>query len=142
MRRSKNSGYSITSSALARSEGGTVRPISFANSFRVFDGMHRCPIIAASAGPSASGAVTLSIKKSLKHQVDIADAPGRTRNDERTLMLARLGDVLYGTACVLAVLFAVIVSLTPGNNFKLENFIGVIVIWLIARACRYVLAGR
>ena len=41
-------------------------------------------------------------------------------------MLARLGDVLYGTACVLAVLFAVIVSLTPGNDFKPENFIGVI----------------
>ena len=61
---------------------------------------------------------------------------------ERTLMLARLGDVLYGTTCFLAVLFAVIVSLTPGNNFKPENFIGVMVIWLIARACRYVLAGR
>jgi uncharacterized membrane protein YjgN (DUF898 family) len=57
-------------------------------------------------------------------------------------VLARLGDLLYGTACVLAVLFAVIVSLTPGNNFKPENFIGVVVIWLIARACRYVLAGR
>lgn len=49
-------------------------------------------------------------------------------------MLARSVDLLYGTACVLAVLFAVIVSLTPGNNFKPENFTGVIVIWLIARA--------
>jgi hypothetical protein len=67
---------------------------------------------------------------------------GPDRNDEGTLVLARLGNLLYGTACVLAVLFAVIVSLTPGNNFKPENFIGIIVIWLIARACRYVLAGR
>jgi len=57
-------------------------------------------------------------------------------------MLARLGDVLYGTACVLAVLFALIISLIPGNNYKPENFIGVVVIWLIGRACRYVLAGR
>jgi hypothetical protein len=57
-------------------------------------------------------------------------------------MLARLGDLLYGAACVLAVLFALIIGLTPGHNFKPENFIGVIVIWLIARACRYVLAGH
>jgi hypothetical protein len=57
-------------------------------------------------------------------------------------MLARLGDVLYGTACVLAVLFALFISLTPGNNFRPEAFIGVVVIWLICRACRYVLAGR
>jgi phosphotransferase system glucose/maltose/N-acetylglucosamine-specific IIC component len=57
-------------------------------------------------------------------------------------MLARLGDFLYGMACVLAVLFAVIVSLTAGNDFKPENFIGVIVIWLIAHACRHVLVGR
>ena len=64
-----------------------------------------------------------------------------SESDERTLMLARLGDLLYGTACVLAVLFALIISLT-GNNFKPETFIGVVVIWLIARACRYVLAGR
>ena len=27
-------------------------------------------------------------------------------------------------------------------NFKPETFIGVVVIWLIARACRYVFAGR
>ena len=50
-------------------------------------------------------------------------------------------DLLYRTACVLAVLFALIISLT-GNNFKPETFIGVVVIWLIARACRYVFAGR
>jgi hypothetical protein len=57
-------------------------------------------------------------------------------------MLARLGDVLYGTACVLAVLFALIISLTPGNDFKPETFVGVVVLWLISRAGRYVLAGR
>jgi len=57
-------------------------------------------------------------------------------------MLTRLGDVLYRTACVLAVLFALIISLIPGNDYKPENFIGVVLIWLIGRACRYVLAGR
>jgi hypothetical protein len=93
------------------------------------------PTVAASASPP-------KYKEILKTSGRYCGPLGSDRNDERSLMLARLGDVFYGTACVLAVLFAVIVSLTPGNNFKPENFIGVIVIWLIARACRYVLAGR
>ena len=62
-------------------------------------------------------------------------------------MAARLGNVLYWLACVgavLALVLAVVVAVNPGANAQL--WIGVytaaaVVIWLVGRAVRYVLAG-
>jgi hypothetical protein len=62
-------------------------------------------------------------------------------------MLARLGDVLYWTGCLLAALLLV----AAGAYYKVEDIktaeliflIGfAVIVWLIGRACRYVLAER
>jgi hypothetical protein len=62
-------------------------------------------------------------------------------------MLARLGDVLYWTGCLLTALLLV----AAGAYYKVEDIktaeliflIGfAVIVWLIGRACRYVLAER
>jgi hypothetical protein len=66
-------------------------------------------------------------------------------------MLARLGEVLYWAGSVLggllvlaAVAFYNYASIKPGEILLVTAFlIGFgVVLWLIGRACRYVLAGR
>jgi hypothetical protein len=62
-------------------------------------------------------------------------------------MLARLGDVLYWAGCLLAVLLvaAAIAYYNFGDIklFELLILIGLaVIVWMIGRACRYVLAGR
>jgi hypothetical protein len=62
-------------------------------------------------------------------------------------MLARLGDVLYWVGCLLAALLvaAAIAYYNFGNIklFELLILIGLaVIVWMISRACRYVLAGR
>jgi hypothetical protein len=61
-------------------------------------------------------------------------------------MLARLGDVLYWVGCLLAVLLvAAAIAYYNFGDIRLAELllvIGIAVIWMIARACRYVLAGR
>jgi hypothetical protein len=64
-------------------------------------------------------------------------------------MLARLGDVLYWAGCLLGILLVVAaVALynvgTGGDKVVIPPIlIGfAVVVWLIGRACRYVLAGR
>jgi hypothetical protein len=64
-------------------------------------------------------------------------------------MLARLGNVLYWAGCAFAILsvgLAVFMALSPGayNPVSMVVFGAVIgvVLWLMGRACRYVLAGR
>ena len=65
-------------------------------------------------------------------------------------MLARLGNVLYWTAAALSVLI-VVVGIPAGLNEAPPNarwsliavfFVIAGVVWLLGRACRYVLAGR
>lgn len=63
-------------------------------------------------------------------------------------MIARLGNVLYWTGCVFAVLIAVGGALiarnetyNPGGEFALFALTAAVV-WVIGRACRYILAGR
>lgn len=66
-------------------------------------------------------------------------------------MVGRLGNVLYWTACA----FAVAWSVTYTSIFLLDRHTptewisgsaiaggGALLIWVIGRACRYVLAGR
>ena len=62
-------------------------------------------------------------------------------------MLARLGDVLYWAGCLLAVLLvAADIAYYNLEYIKLAELLLVIgiavIVWMIARACRYVLAGR
>jgi hypothetical protein len=63
-------------------------------------------------------------------------------------MLARLGNVLYWAGCLLAVpllIFCVIVFVqgTPNDRPALGFLtLAAVVIWLIGRACKYVLAGK
>jgi hypothetical protein len=66
-------------------------------------------------------------------------------------MLARLGDVLYWSGCLLGVLFvAAAVAFYNFATIKPAEIVLVsavliglgIIVWLIGRACRYVLAGR
>jgi hypothetical protein len=58
-------------------------------------------------------------------------------------MLARLGDVLYWVGCLLAVLLVAAATVLVLNLFELLILTGLaVIIWMISRACRYVLAGR
>jgi hypothetical protein len=66
-------------------------------------------------------------------------------------MLARLGNVLYWTGCLLGILLVsaavAFYSLAAGERAEIvlfsALFIGLgVVVWLIGRACRYVLAGH
>ena len=67
-------------------------------------------------------------------------------------MLARLGDVLYWTGCLLGILlvaaavafYNLAANITPKDmTLVLAILIGLgLIVWLIGRACRYVLAGR
>jgi hypothetical protein len=58
-------------------------------------------------------------------------------------MLARLGDVLYWAGCQLAVLLVAAATVLVLNLFELLILIGLaVIVWMISRACRYVLAGR
>ena len=64
-------------------------------------------------------------------------------------MVARLGDVLYWAASTVAALLAAFVlmvfMLADGKGESLFQVLGVVtagVIWLVGRACRYVLAGK
>jgi hypothetical protein len=65
-------------------------------------------------------------------------------------LLARLGDVLYWTTASLSALI-IIVGIPAGLNEVAPDkgwtliavfFVIAAVIWLLGRACRYVLAGR
>ena len=62
-------------------------------------------------------------------------------------MLARLGDVLYWAGCLLVVLLvAAAIAYYNLEYIKLAELLIVIgiavIVWMIALACRYVLAGR
>ena len=62
-------------------------------------------------------------------------------------MLARLGDVLYWVGCLLAVLLvAAAIAYYNFEDIKLVELLILIglavIVWMIGRACRYVLAGR
>lgn len=60
-------------------------------------------------------------------------------------MLARLGNVLYWKAAALSVLIVVVgIPAPPKARWHLIAVFFVIagVVWLLGRACRYVLAGR
>ena len=62
-------------------------------------------------------------------------------------MLARLGDVLYWAGCLLVVLLvAAAIAYYNFEYIKLAELLIVIglavIVWMIGRACRYVLAGR
>ena len=72
---------------------------------------------------------------------------GNKRGDRRGSMLARLGNVLYWTGCLLGILLVVaavaLYSDAPMDRLHSAIYIGLaVVVWLIGRACRYVLAGR
>lgn len=65
--------------------------------------------------------------------------------------MARLGNVLYWTGCVFALIIVgcgvLGVALEPGNNNEtwiviMITAVFAAVVWVIGRACRYVLAGR
>jgi len=64
-------------------------------------------------------------------------------------MVARLGDVLYwaasGVAALLAAFVLMVFMLADGKGEPIFQVLGVVIagiIWLIGRACRYVLAGK
>jgi hypothetical protein len=67
-------------------------------------------------------------------------------------MAARLGNVLYWIGCIVAALIllydGVLLSLEEptqlARDFSVFVFIAIaaLVVWLIGRACRYVLSGR
>jgi hypothetical protein len=62
-------------------------------------------------------------------------------------MLARLGDVLYWTGCLLGILLVAAAfayyNIGAIKPFEVALLIGLgVVFWLIGWACRYVLAGR
>ena len=62
-------------------------------------------------------------------------------------MLARLGEVLYWVGCLLAVLLvAAAIAYYNFEYIKLAELLILIglavIVWMISRACRYVLAGR
>jgi hypothetical protein len=69
-------------------------------------------------------------------------------------MLARLGDVLYWTCCIIAALIIVISFIVWWSNplrfsWDSSNFlpaiffdVSALFVYLIGRACRYVLANR
>jgi hypothetical protein len=66
-------------------------------------------------------------------------------------MLARLGNVLYWLGCIVAVaVLSLDVALWIGESDRRSSEIGLFVfvavvavaIWLIGRACRYVLSGK
>jgi hypothetical protein len=63
-------------------------------------------------------------------------------------MLARLGSVLYWLGCGLAallVIFFLFLVFSPSTaEVKFSPFLlaGALIVWLIGRACRYVLSGR
>jgi hypothetical protein len=62
-------------------------------------------------------------------------------------MLARLGDVLYFAGCLLGVpLVATAIAYYNFEYIKLAELLIVIglavIVWMIGRACRYVLAGK
>jgi hypothetical protein len=64
-------------------------------------------------------------------------------------MAARLGDVIYWLGCGIAIISiaaAVVLAIygvKPDKHILIIIFsVGALVIWLIARACRYILAGR
>ena len=63
--------------------------------------------------------------------------------------VARLGEVLYWAGCVIAVAMIGLTVVayydgTAPSGSKFPVFVGgfAFVVWLIGRACRYVLAGR
>jgi hypothetical protein len=69
------------------------------------------------------------------------------QGDGRGSMLARLGNVLYWTGCLLGILLvaAAVALYSPDYMDRVHSaiYIGLaVVVWLIGRACRYVLAGR
>lgn len=68
-------------------------------------------------------------------------------------MAARLGNVLYWTGCILALLALIVGTLTAVGDtadpvdyrwylFALFGAGPALALWLVGRACRYVLAGR
>jgi hypothetical protein len=64
-------------------------------------------------------------------------------------MVARLGNVLYWGACLVAGLLALIAAYamvfgTGEDRVFIDTALAVIalIVWLVGRACRYVLAGR
>jgi hypothetical protein len=62
-------------------------------------------------------------------------------------MLARLGEVLYWAGCLLAALLvAAAIAYYNFEDIKLVELLILIglavIVWMIGRACRYVLAGR
>lgn len=61
-----------------------------------------------------------------------------------TNMIGRLGNVLYWTGCVFAVLVPVFAFLAEGQDWEVLSLGGLIGlgVWLIGRALRYVLTGR
>ena len=62
-------------------------------------------------------------------------------------MLARLGNVLYWTGCLLGILLvaaavAFLGTIKPAEIVLVSAFLLGLGVWLIGWACRYVLAGR
>jgi hypothetical protein len=62
-------------------------------------------------------------------------------------MLARFGNVIYWTACGLALLllvgyFRTWPGQTPFYHNEIVLLIGAVVVWLIGRAIKYVFSGR
>jgi hypothetical protein len=64
-------------------------------------------------------------------------------------MAARLANAIYSAACIAAVLWALFVfaigAVQTHPNWTISTpiaIVGAVVIWIIGRAARYVLAGR
>jgi hypothetical protein len=68
-------------------------------------------------------------------------------------MGVRLGNVLYWTGCILAIvalIFGAVVHVNDPSDtsqdcvmlFVVLGAVPAVILWLIGRACRYVLAGR
>jgi hypothetical protein len=64
-------------------------------------------------------------------------------------MAARLANAIYSTACIAAVLWALVVfaigTVQTHPDWTISTpiaIVGAVVIWIIGRAARYVLAGR
>jgi hypothetical protein len=58
-------------------------------------------------------------------------------------MLARLGSVLYWLGCIVAAVFIAEAQYRKDGYGTVIGFaVGALIVWLIGRAFRYVLAGR
>ena len=68
----------------------------------------------------------------------------RPTTHQRRQMTARLGQVFYRVACGIAALITVFLMSGPpiGREAALMMMVSGGVIWLIGRACHYLLAGR